>query len=191
MGLLTCAWAAKIQQWNHCSVNAAETTAQGKGLEPPQATIPNKQFKLTGEPQYRGKGKRSGLLYNHCDIVSPVHDHAGGHRRPGKMNDTPLTGNPGMRTYAGLDHLILASNSVVLGEDKMQMRRKNKQQQQALRAEQPLICTWTQYQGMMETLSPTNHATCPPVKIPCAQQGMHFNTLLPTCCKNRPHLGAL
>jgi hypothetical protein len=128
LGLLECAWAAKIKQRNRCSLNAAETTAQGKRVEPPRATIPDKQFKLTGEPLYGGKDKHSGLIYKHCDIAPTVHDHAGGHPRPGKMNNTPLTGNPGMGTYAGLNQLLLASNSLVLGEDKTQMCRKNKQQ---------------------------------------------------------------
>jgi hypothetical protein len=170
LGPLACTWAAKIKRRNYCSADAVETKAQGKGMEPPQATIPDKQFRLTGEPLYRGKGKRSSLIYNHCDIVPPVHDHAGGHLRPGKMNDTPLTGNSGTGTYAGLNQLLLVSDSVVLGKDKMQMRRKNKQWQQALRAEQPLISPWTRYQGMMETLKPTNHATCPP----------HQNSMCPT-----------
>jgi hypothetical protein len=151
-------------------VDVVETTAQGRGVEPPRATIPDKQFKLTGEPLYGGKGKCGGLIYNHCDIVPTVHNHAGGHLRPGKMKDTPLMGNPGTGTYAGLNQLLLASNSVVLGEDKMQMRCKNKQQSQALQAKQLLISPWTWYQGMMETLDPTDHANCPP----------HQNSICPT-----------
>jgi hypothetical protein len=124
--------------------------------------IPNKQFKLMGEPLYGGKGKHSGLIYNHCDIVPTVHDHVEGQPRPGEMNGTPLTGNPGTGPYAGLNQLLLASDSVVLREDKMQMRHKNKHQWQALRAKQTLISPWTRYQGMMETLDPTDHANCPP-----------------------------
>ncbi len=101
-----CAWAAKIEQQNCCHVNAAETTAQGKGVELPQATIPDKQFKLMGEPLYGGKGKRNGLIYNHFDIVPTVHDHTGGQPRPGEINNTPLTGNPGTGPYAGLNQLL-------------------------------------------------------------------------------------
>jgi hypothetical protein len=188
---LACAWAAKIEQRNCCPVNGVETMAQGKGVEPPRATILDKQFKLTGEPLYGGKGKHSGLIYNHCDIVPTVHVHAGGQPRPGEMNNTPLMGNPGTGTYAGLNQLLLASDSVVLREDKTQMRRKNMQRRQTLQVEQLLISPWTGYQRMMENLDPTNHANCPPpIKIPCAQLGVQFNTLLPTCCKNRPHLGA-
>ena len=52
MGLLACAWAAKIEQRNFCSVDATETMAQGKRVEPPQATILDKQFKLMGELLY-------------------------------------------------------------------------------------------------------------------------------------------
>jgi hypothetical protein len=85
-----------------------------------------------------------------------------GHLRPGNMNDTPLTGNPGTGIYAGPKQPLLASNSVVHGEDKTQMPRKNKQQRQALRAKQPLISPWTWSQGMGESLHPTNHAACPP-----------------------------
>jgi hypothetical protein len=103
LGPLVCAWAAKIKQQNCCLVNAAETMAEGKGVEPPQAMIPDKQFKLMGEPLYGGKGKRSSLIYNHCDLVPPVHDHAGGHPRPGKLNNTTLMGNPGTGTYVGLN----------------------------------------------------------------------------------------
>jgi hypothetical protein len=170
LGPLACAWAAKLDRWNRCPVDAAETMAQGKGVEPKQATIPDKQFRVTGEPLYRGKGKRSGLTYNYCDIVSTVHDHAGGHLRPGITNNMPLMGIPGMGTYAGLNQPLLASDSVVLGEDKTQMCRKNKQQRQALRAEQPLISPWTWYQGMRETLHPTDHTACPP----------HQNSMCPT-----------
>jgi hypothetical protein len=135
--------------------------AQGKGVEPEQVTIPDIQFRVTGEPLYGGKGKCSSLIYNHCDSVSTVHDHVGGHPRPGITNDTPLTGIPGTETYAGLNQLLLVSDSVVLGEAKTQMRHKNKQRRQALRAKQPLISPWTRYQGMGGTLHPTDHAACP------------------------------
>jgi hypothetical protein len=144
LGPLACAWAAKLDRKNCCPVNAVETMAQGKGVEPKQAT-PDKQFRLTGEPLHGGKGKHSGLIYNHCDIVSTVHDHAGGHPRPGITNNTLLMGIPGTGTYAGLNQLLLASDSVVLGEDKTQMHRENKQQRQMLRAKQPLISPWTRY----------------------------------------------
>ncbi len=88
LGQLMCTWAAKMDKKNWCPVDAAEMMAQGKGAKPQQATIPVKQFKLRGEPLYGGKGKRSGPIYNHCDTVSTVHDHGGGHPRPGKVNDT-------------------------------------------------------------------------------------------------------
>ena len=75
------------------------------------------------------------------------------------MNNTPLTGSPGTRTYPGLNQpRLLESNSVMLGEDKTQMRRKKKQCRQPLWAKQLLASPWTQYQGMMETLNSTNHA---------------------------------
>jgi hypothetical protein len=133
----------------------------GKGGGAPMSYNTRQTIQVDREPLYGGKGKCSGLIYNHCDIVPTIHDHAGGHPRPGKMNGTPLTVNPGTGIYVGLNQPLLASDSVVLGEDKTQMHRKNKQQRQALRAKQPLISPWTRYQGMMETLDPTNHTTCP------------------------------
>ena len=42
------------------------------------------------------------------------------------------------------------------------MHRKNKQRQQALRAEQTFISPWTQHQGLMDTVTPTDHTACPP-----------------------------
>ena len=72
--------------------------------------------------------------------------------------------------YAGLDQpRLLASNSVVLGEAKNQMHRENKQHQQVLRAGQPLISPWTQHQGLMYTITPTDHAACP----------LHQNSMYP------------
>jgi hypothetical protein len=59
---LTFAWAAKIDRRNHCPVDAVEMMAQGKGVEPKRAKVPDKQFRLTGEPLYGGKGKRSSLI---------------------------------------------------------------------------------------------------------------------------------
>ena len=65
--------------------------------------------------------------------------------------------------YAGLNQpRLLASNSVALGEAKNQMQRENKQRRQVLRAEQPLIFPWTQHQGLMDTITPTDHTACPP-----------------------------
>jgi hypothetical protein len=70
LGPLACAWASKIEQRNFCPVNnAVETTAKGKGVEPPQATILDKQFKLTGEPLYRGKGNAVSRLERYSTNV--------------------------------------------------------------------------------------------------------------------------
>ena len=38
---------------------------KGTGVEPQHTTAEDKQFKLTGETLYGGKGKRSGLTTNH------------------------------------------------------------------------------------------------------------------------------
>ena len=42
------------------------------------------------------------------------------------------------------------------------MPRKNKQRRWALRAEQPCISPWTQHQGLMDTVTSTDHTACPP-----------------------------
>jgi hypothetical protein len=34
LGPTMCVWAAKLAQWNRCLVDAAETKAQGNGVEP-------------------------------------------------------------------------------------------------------------------------------------------------------------
>jgi hypothetical protein len=72
LGPLACAWATKLDRRNCCPVDAAETMAQGKGVELKRVTIPDKQFRVMGEPLYRGKSKRSSLIYNHCDSDSTV-----------------------------------------------------------------------------------------------------------------------
>ena len=54
------------------------------------------------------------------------------------------------------------TDSVVLGKAKNQMPRKNKQRRRALRAEQPCISPWTQHQGLMDTVTSTDHTACPP-----------------------------
>ena len=65
--------------------------------------------------------------------------------------------------YAGLNQpWLLVFNSVVLGKAKDQMRQENKQCRQVLWAEQPLISPWTQHQGLMDIITPTDHAACPP-----------------------------
>jgi len=62
-------WAAKLSQRNRCPVDAAEMKAhQGKGVEPQQVNTPDDDFQVIGEPLYGGKGKSSGLIYNHCDF---------------------------------------------------------------------------------------------------------------------------
>ena len=96
---------------------------------------------MKGEPLYGGKGKRSGLTYNHCDIDPPdTCNHAGGQPSSGTFADTASGEDLETTVYAGLDQpQLLASNSVVLGEAKNQMRRENKQCRQALRAKQLLI----------------------------------------------------
>jgi hypothetical protein len=139
------------------------STRKRTGVEPPRIKVAEKQFKYTGEPPYGGKGKRSGLTNNHCDIVPTLRDHAGEYPRPEEMNNTPLMNHQELELYVGLNQpRLLTTDSVVLGEDKTQMRQESKQRQQALRAKQPLVTPWTQYQRRMEPSNPIDHAACPP-----------------------------
>ncbi len=79
LGPTACIWVAKLAQRNCCPVNAAEMKAQDNEVAPQQVTEPDNDFQVKEEPLYGGKGKRSGLTYNHCDIVPPnTCNHAGG-----------------------------------------------------------------------------------------------------------------
>ncbi len=132
LGPTACVWAAKLSQRNHCPVDAAEMKAQGKGVEPQRVTITDDDFQVKGEPLYGGKDKRSGLIYNYCDILPlDTHDHAGGQPSPSTITDTARSDDLETTAYAGLNQPRLqSSNSVVLGEAKNQMRRENKQRRQ-------------------------------------------------------------
>ncbi len=172
LGPPACMWAAKLSQQNHCPVDAAEMKAHhGSGVEPQRVTTPVDDFQVIGEPLYGGKGKSSGLIYNHCDCPPlDTRDHAGGQPSPSTITDSALSADPETPAYAGLNQPRLqSSNSVVLGNARKQMRRKNKQRRQALRAEQPLISPWSQHQGLVDTITLTDHTACPP----------HQNSLCP------------
>ena len=76
-------------------------------------------------------------------------------------------------------HMLASTNrgsnrptSVVLSEAKKQMHRENKQRRQALRAEQTLISPWTQYQGLVDTITPTDHTACPPHRNSMCPNGL-------------------
>ena len=137
---------------------------QGKGLEPQRVNTPDNEFQVIGEPLYGGKGKSSGLMYNHCGLPPlDTRDHAGGQPSPRTITDTAFRADLETAAYAGLNQPRLqSSNSMVLGKAKKQMRRKNKQRPQALRADQTLISPWTQHQGLVDTITPTDHTACPP-----------------------------
>ena len=114
-------WAAKLSQRNRCPVDAAEMKAhQGKGVEPQQVNTPDDDFQVIGEPLYGGKGKSSGLIYNHCDCPPlDTRDHAGGQPSPSTITDTAFSADPETTAYAGLNQPRLqSSNRVVLGEAK-------------------------------------------------------------------------
>jgi hypothetical protein len=140
------------------------------GVEPPHTTAEDKQFKLTREPLYGGKGKHSGLTINHCDSEPRFCDHAEDHTRWEPTDDAWMAER---EPFAGLRQpRLLATDTVVLGEDKTLIKQENKQQCQALRAAQPIVSPWMQYQGRMDSESPTDYAACPP----------HRNSMCPVAC---------
>ena len=113
-------WAAKLSQRN-CPVDAAEMKAhQGKGVEPQRVNIPDEDFQVKGEPLYGGKGKRSGLIYNHCDFHPlDTHKHAGEQPSPSTITDTAFSEVSETTAHAGPNQPRLqSSNSVVLGKAK-------------------------------------------------------------------------
>ena len=177
LGPTACVWAAKLSQRNRCPVDAAEMKAhQGKRVEPQKVNIPDEDFQIIGEPLYGGKGKRSGLTNNQCDFQPlDTRDHAGGQPSPSTIRNIEISAKPERAAYAGLNQPKLqSSNSIVLGEAKNQMRRENKHRRQALRAEQPIISPWTQHQGLGETITPTDHTTCPPHRNFMCPNGLAF-----------------
>jgi hypothetical protein len=102
---------------------------KGTGVEPPRTTnTATENFTLKGEPLYGGKGKSSDLTSNHCDTVSLVTVHAGDQPTIGNEPDIALTNPIDVEGYAGLAQPCLrATQTIVLGEDKVQMHCKNKQ----------------------------------------------------------------
>jgi hypothetical protein len=109
-----------------CSVNAAEAKEKGRGVKLPRITVDDKQFILTDEPLYGGKGKHSGLTSNHCDSAPIVCDHVGEQPWPEEKDDERV---PKTKLYLGLNQpRLIAMDNVVLGEDKAKMRRENKHQ---------------------------------------------------------------
>jgi hypothetical protein len=126
VGPRACAWAAKIDKRQTCSIYALEAKEKGRGVKPPRIMVDDKQFILTGEPLYGGKGKRSGLTSNHCDSAPIVCDHVGEQPRPEEKDDEQV---PKTELYPGLNQpRLIATDNVVPGEDKANMRRKNKHQ---------------------------------------------------------------
>jgi hypothetical protein len=139
LGPLLCTWAAKLEQQTRCPIDAVEATGKGPIVVEPPRTMSNKRvFKLTREPLYGGKGKRSGLTSNdHDTVLNGVCINAEDISQPDKHNDNQvLIGNK----FKGLQQPCLqGTKSIVRGEDKTIMRRENKLRRRELRAEQPLI----------------------------------------------------
>ncbi len=129
-------------------------------MEPQRTTAEDKQFRLTGETLYGEKGKRSGLTINHCDSEPRFCDHAEDYTWRKMTDDARMAER---EPFAGLKQpRLLATDTIVLGEDKTLRQWENKQRRQALRAAQPIVSPWTQYKGRMDSESPTDHTACPP-----------------------------
>jgi hypothetical protein len=92
-------WAAELSQRNCCPADAAEMKAhQGKGVEPQQVNPPDDNFRVIGEPLYGGKGKSSGLIYNHYDFPPlDTHDHVGGNQAQVPLRTQRLVPTPRQR----------------------------------------------------------------------------------------------
>jgi hypothetical protein len=165
LGPLSCAWVAKLERRNRCSLDAAEATDTGPGVEPPRTTkrttTEGRIFKYTGEPLYGGKGKHSGLTSNDCDSdLGAVCNDAEDILQLEKKDDNPVSIG---HKFEGLQQpRLLVTNSVIRGKDKTIMRHENKQQCQELCADQPLVSPWTQYKGEAIPICPTDHTACPP-----------------------------
>ena len=147
LGPLSCAWAAKLERQTRCPIDAAEATGKGPiVVEPPRTTSNERVFKLTGEPLYGGKGKRSGLTSNdHDTALSGVCIDAEDIFQPDKHDDNQVS--IGNKSKGLQQPRLQGTKSVVRGEDKTIMRRENKLRCQELHAEQPLISPWTRYEG--------------------------------------------
>jgi hypothetical protein len=93
LGPLLCAWAAKLERQTRCPIDAAEATGKGPiVVEPPHTMSNERVFKLTGEPLYGGKGKRSGLTSNNRDTaLSGVCINAEDISQPDKHDDNQVS----------------------------------------------------------------------------------------------------
>jgi hypothetical protein len=109
-----------MEKQHRCSIDAAEAPKKGMGVEPQRTTAEDKQLKLTGETLYGGKGKRSGLTITHCDSEPRFCDHAEDHTQREPTEDAWMTER---EPFTGLKQpCLLATDTVVLGEDKMLMQ---------------------------------------------------------------------
>ena len=67
--------------------------------------------------------------------------------------------------YDGLSQPCLNNtDEVILGHNKIKMRKENKQRRQEKQANQPVISPWTMYKGIEEPTPPTDHTTRPPYR---------------------------
>jgi hypothetical protein len=94
-------------------------------VEPPRTLTKGRIFKLTGEPLYGGKGKRSGLTSNDCDNdLGDVYNDAEDISQLDKKDDNPVS--IGYK-FKGLQQpRLLVTNSILRGEDKTIIRHENK-----------------------------------------------------------------
>jgi hypothetical protein len=168
LGPRTCAWAEKLEKGLRCAIDAAEAPVEEEKVQPQCPREEDKKLRLTGEMLYGVKGKRSRLTINICDNEPCICDHLDTHMRQEAMDNTRIVE---IEPFAGLKQpRLLGTDTIVCRENKTLLRCKNKHQQQAMQIEQPVVSPWTQYQGRMEAVNPTDHTACPPpsqLYVPC------------------------
>jgi hypothetical protein len=126
LGPRTCAWAEKLEKRLRCAIDAAEAPVEEEKVQPQRPREEDKKLRLTGEMLYGGKGKRSGLTINICDNKPCTCDHADTHTRREVMDNTRMVE---IEPFAGLKQpRLLGTDTIVCGENKTLLRRKNKHQ---------------------------------------------------------------
>ena len=141
------------------------------GREPevaePQKTINEKLFKIKGEPLYGRKGKISSDLTskngdNDRDVACSEERYINqtdkeGNKQGPSESDSELGKREGLQQPR-----LQGTQGIVRGEDKTIMRKENKRQRLELRTKQPVTTPWTQHEGKIPSIPPTDHTTRPP-----------------------------
>jgi hypothetical protein len=112
----------------------------------------DKKFELTGETLYGGQGKNRPIIIDQNELRDIQNKHEGQREDPTMQDIKPF--------YNGLSHPRLNHTAeVIVGHNKMKMRKENKQCRQEKQTNQPVISPWTMYKGIEGPTSPTDHTT--------------------------------